>query len=196
MWFSLQILIVKYNLKMVKIRNFNLGMTCRWGWEPSLKLWRLRSDVFWMLCLNLPPRKPKRPPANSRRRLSGPGLRRLSLLSYFHSRPLTPSQLTLSVLISFLSLICLDAYALSDPTVTRVPWSLLISYLALSACIFSRYDCKYLHRCTPPVSWASDKPQAWVLISPGRWILINLHWLWKSTCLPLGQKIRIFFHLK
>ena len=57
----------------------------------------------------------KRPPANSRRRLSGPGLRKLSLLSYLHSRSLTLNQLTLDSLGPRLSpsLICQDAYALS-----------------------------------------------------------------------------------
>lgn len=88
-WFPLKFLNVKCNLKMLKIRNFNLGMTSRWYcWELSLKFWNLQFYVFWLLGVS------QRPSANSKKHLSGPGLRELSLLSSLHSRPLTSNQLS------------------------------------------------------------------------------------------------------
>lgn len=94
----------------------------------------------------------KRPPANSRRRLSGPGLRKLCLLSYLHSRSLTESAhpgLSWSSSLSLTDLSrCLRSQS-PPPLQPRVSWPLLISHPALSACIVSRYNSKSLHRCTP-----------------------------------------------
>lgn len=135
--FLLQMLNVKYNLKMLKKKkanNLSIKLESVWSCrQPSFNHGALRLYVFWVPCLNFHP-EPKRPSANSRKHLP------LVLdfpwsLSSLHSRPFTPNQLTLDFLgpCVFMSLVCLDTYTHSIPLKqSRVSCSSLISHLALS----------------------------------------------------------------